>query len=70
MSIIIKLLSPILMKIAEVTLGVLFRTISTAIDEWMAKRKEADDDRRIDDAFKKPDRGRAARDLNDVFKGQ
>lgn len=70
MNAIIGILVPVITKLAESFFGLLFKTIGSAIDEWMAKKKEADDNRRIDEAFKNPDRGRAARDLNDVFRGK
>lgn len=66
----IKIISPILMKLAELTFGVVIKTISGWIDDYMAKKKEENDNREIDRGIKDPNRTGAARRIDDVFRGQ
>ncbi len=63
-----KLFSPVLMKLAELSLGLLYKTISNYIDDWLARRKEKKDAIKIDEAFKNPNRTEAAGQLDDVFR--
>lgn len=67
MGFLINLLSPVLSKLGELFFSKLFKMIGGYIDDWMAARKEKEDDVKIDSAFKNPDRKQASRDLKDVF---
>lgn len=70
MSFIGRLLAPMFTAFASMVIGKVVNLLSSWWGDYMAKKKEDSDTRKINDAFKNPDRRQAAKDLNDVFKGE
>jgi DNA-binding FadR family transcriptional regulator len=67
MPLLLKILNPLIMKLAELSFGLIIKTISAWFDDYMANKKEKEDDRKIDEAIKNPDRSDAARRIDDII---